>query len=141
MLANTLSEVVSSVVLQPSTGSAAVAVLAQGVSQAYDRDKQGWIIKTDCHSDSVRLHMVFKDIHNVPRNHLRKEITALQAENYGLERQLFSYQKSIAYAHSRGAYSDDMVSPEGREEEDDHFYQERHYSLGDRSLSTDTEYA
>ncbi|KAG8237330.1 hypothetical protein J437_LFUL016345 [Ladona fulva] len=32
-----------------------------------------------------------------------REISALQAENYSLERQLFSYQKSIAYAHSRGS--------------------------------------
>ncbi|KAF6216297.1 hypothetical protein GE061_000637 [Apolygus lucorum] len=47
MLANTLSEVVSSVILQPTQGSGAVAVTAQGVSQAYDRDKQGWIIKTE----------------------------------------------------------------------------------------------
>ena len=37
----------------------------------------------------------------------RREINALQAENYSLERQLFSYQKSIAYAHSKGQYSAD----------------------------------
>lgn len=41
------------------------------LAQCYDRDKQGWTLKTDCHSDTVRLHMVYKDIHNVPRNHLR----------------------------------------------------------------------
>ncbi|XP_014259022.2 uncharacterized protein LOC106672250 [Cimex lectularius] len=240
ILANTLSEVISSVVIQQQTmGAASIGVTAQGVSQCYDRDKQGWSIKTDCHSDSVRLHMVYKDIHNVPRNHLRyvswtayvvqhhgkhvepvplpgapfshyyaqdasdegiimetdigikelrepgcpyltdkgqlkvqveweesfllfqstyhkyddvsrihnqqmrKEIHALQAENYGLERQLFSYQKSIAFAHSRGTYSDDLVSPDGRgeDDEDERYYEDRTYSLGDRSLSTDTEYA
>jgi hypothetical protein len=74
----------------------------------------------------------------------RREIGALQAENYGLERQLFSYQKSIAYAHSRGTYSDDPATPDGRCEDDDDnepYFEERAYSLGDRSLSTDTEYA
>lgn len=39
---------------------------------------------------------------------MRKEISALQAENYRLERQLVSYQKSLAYFSSRGQYSDDM---------------------------------
>jgi len=61
-----------------------------------------------------------------------------------LERQLFSYQKSIAYAHSRGTYSDDLATPDGRCEDDDDeepYFEERAYSLGDRSLSTDTEYA
>jgi len=74
----------------------------------------------------------------------RREIGALQAENYGLERQLFSYQKSIAYAHSRGTYSDDPATPDGRCEDDDEnepYFDERAYSLGGRSLSTDTEYA
>ena len=33
----------------------------------------------------------------------RREISALEAENYSLERQLFSYQKSIAYAQTRAA--------------------------------------
>lgn len=31
----------------------------------------------------------------------RREISALEAENYSLERQLFSYQKSIAYSQAR----------------------------------------
>ncbi|XP_046398446.1 uncharacterized protein LOC124165208 [Ischnura elegans] len=224
-------------------------------SQCYDRDKQAWIIRTDTHSETVRLHMVFKDVQNVPRNHLRyvcwtafllryhhksglvepvalpggpfshyyaqdvsdegiimetdipvkemrepdcpyltekgqvrvrvewgechllfqatyhkyddvsrihnhqmrREISALQAENYSLERQLFSYQKSIAYAHSRGSsYPDELTSPSqdlgeyarrGDDDDDDEYYDEdgggggRAYSLGDRSLSTDTEYA
>lgn len=41
------------------------------LAQCYDRDKQGWTLKADCHSDTVRLHMIYKDVHNVPRNHLR----------------------------------------------------------------------
>jgi hypothetical protein len=82
---------------------------------------------------------------SILRNHFvsRREIGVLQAENYGLERQLFSYQKSIAYAHSRGTYSDDPATPDGRceDEEDGPYFEEPAYSLGDRSLSTDTEYA
>ena len=84
MVANTLSEVAvtSSVGLQTpgppaaqSPGShqppAAVVLPTPVVAQCYDRDKQAWTIKSDCHSETVRFHMVYKDIHNVPRNHLR----------------------------------------------------------------------
>lgn len=71
----------------------------------------------------------------------RKEIATLQAENYSLERQLFSYQKSIAFAHSRGTYSDDLTLEDGRPEDDEQYFEGGDYSLGDRSLSTDTEYA
>lgn len=38
----------------------------------------------------------------------RREIAALQAENYNLERQVFSYQKSISYASARGQPSEDL---------------------------------
>ncbi|XP_043255034.1 uncharacterized protein LOC122398857 [Colletes gigas] len=53
-----------------------VAVQARGpavlaATPCYDRDKQAWTIRADLHSDTVRLHLVYKDIHNVPRNHLR----------------------------------------------------------------------
>ncbi|XP_043483201.1 uncharacterized protein LOC122511786 [Leptopilina heterotoma] len=53
-----------------------IAVQALGssslpASPCYDRDKQAWTIRADLHSDTVRLHLVYKDIHNVPRNHLR----------------------------------------------------------------------
>nr|XP_018908729.1 PREDICTED: uncharacterized protein LOC109038201 [Bemisia tabaci] len=237
LLANTLSDVISSIT--PDAGSQpAPLATTLSVSQCYDRDKQAWVIKSDCHSDSVRLHMVYKDIHNVPRNHLRyvcwtayllryhsknghvepvrlpgapfshyyaqevsdegiiietdisikelrepgcpyltakgqlrvqvewadsyllfqatyhkyddvtrlhcqqmrREITALQAENYSLERQLFSYQKSIAYAHSaRGPGYGDDGTPDGDPRDDGSFFEDRH--LLDRSLSTDTEYA
>ncbi|KAK6624912.1 hypothetical protein RUM44_011776 [Polyplax serrata] len=244
--ANTISEVTFSFkaalnspqCLTPRGLQAESLVANPPVAQCYDRDKQGWTLKTDCHSDMVRLHMVFKDIHNVPRNHLRyvcwtvyvlhqhrktgridpvalpgapfshyyaqenaddgiiietdvaikelkdlaasplsersqiriqvewcesyllfqanyhkyddvcrthgyqmrKEISALQAENYTLERQLFNYQKSISYAHSRRTYSD-AGTPEGNDDDYLPYYKERNCSIGDRSLSTDTEYA
>lgn len=53
-----------------------VAVLARGPAPlptipCYDRDKQAWTLRADLHSDTVRLHLVYKDIHNVTRNHLR----------------------------------------------------------------------
>lgn len=73
LLANTLSEVISSFMLQhpAAVPGPAVGTVPPAVTQCYDRDKQAWSIKCDCHSDTVRLHMVYKDIHNIPRNHLR----------------------------------------------------------------------
>jgi hypothetical protein len=58
----------------------------------------------------------------------RREITALQAENYSLERQLFSYQKSIAYAHSRGQYSADNTPGGTPEYPSNHGVSARHHS-------------
>ncbi|ODM88432.1 hypothetical protein Ocin01_18250 [Orchesella cincta] len=216
-------------------------------SVCYDRDKQSWTLEADTHSDTLRVRMVYKDVHNVPRNHLRyvswsayllrynsktglldpiscthapyshyyvqeevddgiimetdvtvkevrdpnsfylndkrqvriqiewgesyllfqatyhkyddvtrmhnfqmrREIGALQAENYSLERQLFSYQKSIAYAHAhqhpsttaaatpatRGSHS--HHSGENSYESND----QHHRPFLDRGVSTDTEYA
>ncbi|KAK7595047.1 hypothetical protein V9T40_001480 [Parthenolecanium corni] len=83
------------------------------------------------YDDVVRLH----------NQQMRKEIATLQAENYSLERQLFSYQKSIAFAHSRGTYSDDLTVVDGRTEDEESYFEGGNYSLGGRSLSTDTEYA
>ncbi|XP_077292856.1 uncharacterized protein LOC143915909 [Arctopsyche grandis] len=273
-MANTVCEVAV------ASGAGAVGPLpaAPPAAQCYDRDKQAWTIKSDCHSETVRLQMVYKDIHNVPRNHLRyvswtayimryhksgpaeplplpgvpfshyyaqensdegiimetdvtvkeirepgcpyltdksqlrvqiewdesyllfqatyhkyddvcrihnfqmrREIATLQAENYSLERQLFSYQRSIACAHSRGTYSDDLPTPDGicglsknrnspqrglpipdpnqaadfepcvsdnqtevsiaGNPDEEHCCGEERCSLGERSLSTETEYA
>lgn len=64
----------------------------------------------------------------------RREITALQAENYSLERQLFSYQKSMSLVQSRGTtYSDELdpadvgdgggVSVDDREDQPHHQHQ------------------
>ena len=70
--ANTLSEVA----LVPNT----TAVNAGGVGtinstsppvQCYDRDKQAWTLEADTHSETLRVRLVHKDVHNVPRNHLR----------------------------------------------------------------------
>ncbi|GLH08666.1 Uncharacterized protein GBIM_13855 [Gryllus bimaculatus] len=73
----------------------------------------------------------YDDVCRIHNYQMRREIGALQAENYSLERQLFSYQKSIAYAHSRGAYSDDLATPDGRGDDDDEpYFDERAYSLG-----------
>ena len=77
--ANTISEVnfsfktnlTSSPNIHPQRLQTESLMASPQVAQCYDRDKQGWTLKTDCHSDMVRLHMVYKDIHNVPRNHLR----------------------------------------------------------------------
>ncbi|XP_049816374.1 uncharacterized protein LOC126263327 [Schistocerca nitens] len=81
LAANTVSEVaVASAPPHPTapppaallSAAPATPVLPQPVvAQCYDRDKQAWTIKSDCHAETVRLHMVYKDIHNVPRNHLR----------------------------------------------------------------------
>lgn len=52
----------------------AVQVLGSQVLPAapcYDRDKQAWAIRADLYSETVRLQLVYKDIHNVPRNHIR----------------------------------------------------------------------
>ncbi|XP_032686875.1 uncharacterized protein LOC116851521 [Odontomachus brunneus] len=201
----------------------------------YDRDKQAWAIRADLYSDTVRLHLVYKDIQNVPRNHLRyvswsayllksegpnlvairlpgapfsryyaqesadegiimetsldmnevkdnhcpfltdkgqlkvrlewneshllfqatyhkyddvcrvhnqqmrREIASLQAENYSLERQLFSYQKSLAYAQAQ------QQQQQHQQQQQQHSNQQ-HHSMShpthlERSASSDTEYA
>ncbi|KAG7159893.1 hypothetical protein Hamer_G017323 [Homarus americanus] len=86
----------------------------------------------------------------------RREIGALEAENFSLERQLFSYQKSIAYAHSRGAYVDDPAEEAGEYTHEGYANGKRDYhtadyttrdydytytALPDRAFSTDTDYA
>ncbi|XP_058802211.1 uncharacterized protein LOC131670549 isoform X2 [Phymastichus coffea] len=202
----------------------------------YDKEKQAWAIRADMHSTTVRLGLVYKDIHNVPRNHLRyvswtayliragesateivslpgapfsryyaqenadegiimetsigvndvkgddcpfvtekgqirvriewleshllfqatyhkyddvcrvhnqqmrREIAALQAENYSLERQLFSYQKSLAYAQAQQQQSGDEA--EAPSHPGSHHQSNQHQSAHlERSASTDTEYA
>lgn len=91
ILANTLSEVVSNITFQPIPPNTTNQNLNHGVTattnlpQVYDRDKQGWAIKCDCHSESIRIHMVYKDIQNVPRNHLR---SVFRKSSFTLERQM-----------------------------------------------------
>ena len=70
-------------------------------------------------------------------SHCRKEIAVLQSENYSLERQLFSYQRSLAVAQARNQQpSDDttLASAANGEYHDHRDYYARHES-------TDTEYA
>lgn len=51
---------------------AELAVPAAGrAATCYDRDKQAWAVRCDMHSEMVRLHMLYRDVHHVPRNHLR----------------------------------------------------------------------
>ncbi|XP_022175875.1 mastermind-like domain-containing protein 1 [Myzus persicae] len=51
----------------------------------------------------------YDDVSRTHNYQMRREITALQTENYSLERQLFSYQKSMSLVQSRGTtYSDDL---------------------------------
>lgn len=88
LLANTMSEVAVTSMglardaagdgLGPGLGLALGDTMAVGrrvpvpvTAQCYDREKQAWALKSDCHSDTVRLHMVYKDVQHVPRNHLR----------------------------------------------------------------------
>lgn len=43
----------------------------------------------------------YDDVCRIHNQQMRREIAALQAENYSLERQLFSYQKSLAFAQAQ----------------------------------------
>lgn len=70
--ANTLSEV--SLVPNTSTvvgGGPAPLNNISPPSQCYDRDKQMWTLEADTHSETLRVRLIYKDVHNVPRNHLR----------------------------------------------------------------------
>lgn len=80
----------------------------------------------------------------------------MEAENFSLERQLVSYQKSIAYAHSRGSYVEDQGDEAADYPHEDYANGKRDYHTSDyssrefeysyrelpeRAFSTDTEYA
>jgi len=69
--ANTLSEVS----LVPNTCGTAGGVGSVGPltsnsppAQCYDRDKQMWTMEADTHSETLRIRLLYKDLHNVPRN-------------------------------------------------------------------------
>lgn len=70
----------------------------------------------------------YDDVCRVHNQQMRREIAALQAENYSLERQLFSYQKSLAYAQAQ-------------QQQQQQNQQQPHPGRLERSASTDTEYA
>lgn len=65
--------------------------------------------------------------------HFRREITALQFENYSLERQLFSYQKSLSTSRAKQQLSQHSEDIEDDEDYPDDHYSHEHYN--DRSLS------
>ena len=37
----------------------------------YDRDKQAWAFEADTHSEMLRVRVMYRDVRNVPRNHIR----------------------------------------------------------------------
>ena len=77
----------------------------------------------------------------------RKEISALQSENYSLERQLFSYQRSLAMAQARngvqplGPSDDNTPSSSANGEYPPHREHSHRDFFVRRDESSDTEYA
>lgn len=75
----------------------------------------------------------YDDVCRIHNQQMRREISLLQAENYSLERQLFSYQKSLAYTQAQQ-----------QQQQQQHQNQQHyggHQAHLERSASTDTEYA
>ncbi|XP_074646612.1 uncharacterized protein LOC141902682 [Tubulanus polymorphus] len=52
----------------------------------------------------------FDDISRLHKHQMRREIMALQAENYALEKQVYSYQQSIAKKDSKSRYPEDHLA-------------------------------
>ena len=61
ILANTCCEVL----ISPSNHH------VNATGNCFDRDMQSWFIEADANGQHLRLRLVYKDINNVPRNHLR----------------------------------------------------------------------
>ncbi|XP_035207201.1 uncharacterized protein LOC118182039 [Stegodyphus dumicola] len=74
------------------------------------------------------LYHKYDDVCRIHGHQMKREITALQLENYSLERQLLSYQKSLAVSHSRTQHSEDI---------EDEYYNDDY----DRSLSKDQSFS
>ncbi|KAK7080930.1 hypothetical protein SK128_012888, partial [Halocaridina rubra] len=125
---------------------------------AYVDDRKELTVQIEWVESLLLFQATYHKYDDVTRMHnyqMRREITALEAENFSLERQLFSYQKSIAYAHSRGAGVDEQSDSNdyhhdnyanGKREYETRDYPSRDYDYGygalpERSFSTDTEYA
>ncbi|KAF8787793.1 hypothetical protein HNY73_009355 [Argiope bruennichi] len=75
------------------------------------------------------LYHKYDDVCRIHGHQMKREITALQLENYSLERQLFSYQKSLAVAQSRTQHSGDL---------EDEYYPDHYY---ERSLSKEQSFS
>lgn len=74
----------------------------------------------------------YDDVCRIHNEQMRREIVSLQTENYSLEKQLFSYQKSLAYTQAQ------------QQQQQQHQNQQHHgghQAHLERSASTDTEYA
>ena len=69
----------------------------------------------------------YDDVCRVHNQQMRREIATLQAENYHLERELFSYQKSLAFAQ--------------QQQQNQQAQNTTHSGHLERSTSSDTEYA
>ena len=66
--ANTLSETL--ITLGPNQNSpCGIGGIAPGT--CYDRDKQAWAFEADTHSETLRVRVLYCDVRNVPRNHIR----------------------------------------------------------------------
>ncbi|XP_042238306.1 uncharacterized protein LOC121876869 isoform X2 [Homarus americanus] len=126
---------------------------------AYIDDRKELTVQIEWVESLLLFQATYHKYDDVTRMHnyqMRREIGALEAENFSLERQLFSYQKSIAYAHSRGAYVDDPAEEAGEYTHEGYANGKRDYhtadyttrdydytytALPDRAFSTDTDYA
>lgn len=121
----------------------------------------------------IESHVLFQatyhnydDVYRMHNQQMRREINVLQSENYGLERQLFSYQKSLAYAQaqqqhpSAHPYIHDNTStslhttpptqppayhsqslPHSQLRHSSSTYHPANQHIFERSISTETEYA
>lgn len=66
--ANTLSETLITLAPNQSTPSGIAGI---GPATCYDRDKQAWSFEADTHSETLRVRVIYRDVRNVPRNHIR----------------------------------------------------------------------
>ncbi|CAM1311499.1 Uncharacterised protein g5709 [Pycnogonum litorale] len=76
----------------------------------------------------------YDDLFRIHNNQMRREIGALQCENYSLERQLVSYQKSLSLAHTRGTEPEDWSACNHGATNSNEFYH-RDYTEGNNSFS------
>lgn len=97
----------------------------------------------ECHMLFQATYHRYDDVCRIHNQQMRREIATLQDENYTLERQLFSYQKSLAFAQAQ--------EEEERQQQQQPTSQltsaaaagtrSSHHHALEHSTSTDTEYA
>ncbi|XP_046439487.1 uncharacterized protein LOC124190690 [Daphnia pulex] len=120
-------------------------------ANGYVNDKQQLRVQVEWDETLLLFQATYHKYDDVGRIHnyqMRKEISALQSENYSLERQLFSYQRSLAMAQARNG-----VQPQGPSDDNtpsssangeypphrDHSHSRDFFARRDES--SDTEYA